>query len=69
MPLISISYNGHPKQIDANSTVEQLLKDNLSSTEDIAIAINTTFIPRESYPQHIINDGDVIDIVSPIQGG
>lgn len=34
-----------------------------------AIAINTLFVPRSSYTETILKNGDRIDLVVPMQGG
>lgn len=35
----------------------------------IAVAVNETFIPKSLYETVRLNDGDKIDIVTPMQGG
>jgi len=53
-------------------TEEQQLLDILTEyqvQEPFAIAINNTFIPKESYPNYRIQNNDRIDIIIPIYGG
>ena len=34
-----------------------------------AAAVNTQFVPRTQYEQHRLNEGDRIELISPITGG
>lgn len=34
-----------------------------------AIAINRQFVPRSQYSHVVLKEGDVIDVISPMQGG
>lgn len=47
----------------------EILQNNGFATGNFAVAINRKFIPRSTYAQTEINDGDQIDIVTPMQGG
>ena len=35
----------------------------------IAVAQNGTFVPKSQYDTTLINEGDAIEIVAPMQGG
>ena len=35
----------------------------------VAVAVNETFVPRAGWRERIIESGDRLDIVAPIQGG
>ena len=34
-----------------------------------AAAVNLQFVPRQNYPQHVLQNGDHIELISPITGG
>jgi len=34
-----------------------------------AAAVNTQFVPKTQYAQHVLNEGDRIEIISPVTGG
>lgn len=34
-----------------------------------AAAVNLQFVPRTAYAQHILSEGDRIEIIAPITGG
>jgi sulfur carrier protein len=34
-----------------------------------AAAVNLQFVPRQKYPQHVLQNNDHIELISPITGG
>ncbi len=67
--MIKVSVNGEIKEIEENLNVKQLIEALEYKTKGFAVAINTTFVPIAKYEQTIINNGDTIDILAPVQGG
>lgn len=67
--MINVSVNGEIKTIEEGLNVNQLIKALEYKTKGFAVAINTTFISIKKYETTIINDGDTIDILAPVQGG
>lgn len=55
--------------IEVQSTsLSSLLQEHAPKTA-FAVAINGDFVPRSTYSHVELKQGDVIDIVSPMQGG
>lgn len=71
--MISVSINNEAQQLAAGSSVTELLAQLQYGSEygggKIAVAINSEFVPRASYPQRLLSDGDCVDIVAAMQGG
>jgi len=67
--MIKISVNGEIKEIAEGLNVKQLIEALNYKQKGFAVAINTTFVSIKSYEETIINDGDTIDILAPVQGG
>jgi sulfur carrier protein len=67
--MIKISVNGDIKEIDENLNIAQLIEVLEYKVKGFAVAINMTFIPIAEYENIVINEGDKIDILSPVQGG
>ena len=67
--MIHISLNNEPKQI-ANDTLlsDALIQWGFGEIK-IAVAINSEFVPRSTYTERQLQDGDQIDIVKPVGGG
>ena len=67
--MIKVSVNGEIKELDENLNVKEMIEALNYKTKGFAIAVNTTFVSIKSYENTIINDGDTIDILAPVQGG
>jgi sulfur carrier protein len=67
--MIKVSVNGEIKEINNGLNVYELITALNYTTKGFAVAVNTTFISIKSYEQTIINNGDTIDILAPVQGG
>jgi len=67
--MIKVSVNGEVKEIEEKMSVTELVAELGYIKKGFAIAINTTFIAIASYGDTIVNDGDTIDILAPVQGG
>lgn len=67
---IVVSFNGEGFAIHRGMTLADFLQQRGYTPEQrIATAINTQFVPKGQYAQTLLNDGDRIDVVAPIQGG
>lgn len=65
-----ILINGDKTKLNKNTTLEKFLKKNFSNlSSSYAVALNNEFVPRSSYQDIIINDGDKIEVVSAQPGG
>ncbi|MDC0897257.1 sulfur carrier protein ThiS [Desulfobacterota bacterium] len=65
-----IFINGNKTKLNKNTSLEKFLKKNFSNlSSSYAVALNNEFIPRSSYQDIIINDGDKIEVVSAQPGG
>ena len=66
---IDVSLNGERLNVEA-TTLQTLLLARVYKLETaFACAINNTFVPRPQWPQRSLENGDCIDIVTPITGG
>ncbi len=67
--MIIISLNNHPKTLSPNTILSDALVDWGFADGKIAVAINQEFVPRSTYSERILMNGDQIDIVKPVGGG
>ncbi|GAB3770374.1 sulfur carrier protein [Nocardioides ginsengisegetis] len=62
---MSITLNGEPSALEPGSTVADLLAD----WRGVAVAVNGEVVPRERHPATALHDGDVVEVVTAVQGG
>jgi len=67
--MIKVSVNGEVKEIAEGLNIHQLIEALDYRIKGFAVAINTTFVPIDSYDKTVVEDGDLIDILAPVQGG
>jgi len=67
--MIKVSVNGEIKEINEDLNVNGLIEVLGYKTKGFAVAVNTTFVAISAYENTIIEDGDMIDILAPVQGG
>ena len=66
---IDISLNGKRISAEAGTLQALLLARGYKLETAFACAINNTFVPRPQWPERLVENGDRIDVVTPITGG
>lgn len=66
---MKITINGKEKSFDAPLNLDEVLTQEGVIEMMIGVARNGTIVPRTNYAQTELTDGDLIEIVSPMQGG
>ena len=66
---IDVSLNGKRVATDASTLQTLLLASGYKLEAAFACAINNSFVPRQQWPERVLENGDRIDIVTPISGG
>ena len=67
--MIEVSLNGERTSAQADTLQALLLARGYKLESAFACAINNTFVPRARWPERRLENGDRIDIVTPITGG
>ncbi len=67
--MIDISMNGERVIVEAMTLQALLLARGYKLETAFACAINNTFVSRPQWPERMFQNGDRIDIVTPITGG
>jgi sulfur carrier protein len=67
---MTITFNGEALAIDAG-TVADLLTLRLDDPRPhgVAVAVNDEVVPRDDWPRRPLADGDVVEVVTAVQGG
>ena len=66
---MTISVNGELKTFETQTLTVQKLLEEMNFATGIAVALNEEFVLKTTYSKTNINDGDRLDILSPVQGG
>ncbi|MEJ2416140.1 MAG: sulfur carrier protein ThiS [Exilibacterium sp.] len=67
--MIKVSLNNETRELPAQTHLGDAIEQWRFDGQNIAIAVNGTFIPRTDYTHTLLNQGDQIDIVKPVGGG
>ena len=67
--MIDISLNGARAAVVVTTQQALLLARGYKLESAFACAINNTFVPRQQWPERMLQNDDRIDIVTPITGG
>jgi len=67
--MIKVSVNGEIKELEEGLNISQMIEALEYKTKGFAVAVNTTFVSITAYEKTLINNGDSIDILAPVQGG
>ncbi len=66
---MKLSINGEIKEFNKESMTVKELLELMNYNKGIAVALNETFVLKIKYEDTKIEDGDRLDILSPVQGG
>jgi thiamine biosynthesis protein ThiS len=68
-PSCTITLNGDPREVPANTTVATLLATLQLDTRKVAVERNLEIVPRSQYAATLLTAGDALEIVHFIGGG
>ena len=63
---MNITVNGEPRAVAAPVALADLLP---VERNGIAVAVNAVVVPRAEHTTTVLRDGDVVEIVTAVQGG
>ncbi len=64
-----VTLNGKPTTLADGATVRNLLDDLELAPVRVAVEINEDLVPRRTFDQAVIREGDTIEIVTFVGGG
>ena len=67
--MIEIELNGVPHPLPAAHNLEALMVSLDLAGKGVAVAINREVVPRQQWPQRLLQPQDRVDIVRAIGGG
>jgi sulfur carrier protein len=66
---VTVHVNGAAREIPAGSALADLVALVTSAQSGIAVAVNGEVVPRGSWPDTRLADGDRVEVVTAMQGG
>jgi sulfur carrier protein len=67
--MIEIELNGTPHQVPPQQTLDQLIDALELNGQALALAVNRNVVPRQLWPERVLQAQDKVDIVRAIGGG
>jgi sulfur carrier protein len=66
---MDIQLNGDALTVADNTTVLSLLQQQGLGGRRVAVEVNGTIVPRSRHDDHLLHDGDQVEIVHALGGG
>lgn len=66
---MQITLNGQSQQASDGIVLSELVRQVSDRITGIAVALNSEVVPRGSWDETVLSDGDRIDVLTAVQGG
>jgi len=75
--MILVFLNGQPKRLSTGNATGNANEISLTQAiavweyteKNFAVAVNKQFVPHSNYHKTVLNEGNHIEVIAPIQGG
>jgi len=68
MNTLTLTLNGQALRLPAGSTLSDAIA-RVGIQPPFAAAVNLQFVPRARYAETVLQDGDQLELISPVTGG
>jgi sulfur carrier protein len=66
---VQVEINGERREVKAGVTVADVVRMLDLNQRRLAVEINREIVARDSYAEHVLQEGDVLEIVHFVGGG
>ena len=66
---VKLTVNGTQRELDDGSTVAALLETLDLAGKFVAVEVNREIVPKARHAQHVLAEGDRVEIVTLVGGG
>jgi sulfur carrier protein len=66
---VKIVFNGEPRETADRLTVAQLLDELKLADKPVAVEVNFEVVPRRRHREHVLCEGDRLEVVTLVGGG
>ena len=67
--MIKVHLNDEVVTLEKNNSLTELLEKKGLNEHYFAVAVNRNFISKSNYAATMLNEGDIVDVITPMQGG
>ena len=66
---MNVIVNGAPTDLDEGVTVAALVAGRAEEHRRVAVAVNSTVVPRSAWPTTRLHQGDTVEVLVAVAGG
>lgn len=66
---MNVMINGEPQTLEKACSIRQLLVQRGFGSSPCAVEVNRTLVPKRRHEEHVIGEGDRVEIVTLVGGG
>lgn len=66
---MTVKVNGTTRTINQNASIEWLLADLKLTGQPCAVEVNAVLVPKRRHAEHLLQEGDAVEIVTLVGGG
>ncbi len=66
---MTVTINGQTRALPSRLSVEALVDSLVAARRGVAVAVNGTVVPRSSWADVALTDGDTVEVLTAAQGG
>ena len=66
---MNVVLNGERADIDDGATVTELVSSLVASRKGVAVAVNGEVVPRSTWNERHLDDGDKVEVLNAVGGG
>jgi sulfur carrier protein len=66
---VNVIVNGQPRQVAEETTLAELIGELKLPARGLAVEVNLAIVPRSRHTDHVLQEGDRLEIVTLVGGG
>jgi len=67
--MVRVRINGEDQSFEAEPTIRDVLDRIEAPPAAVAVEVNRRIVPRSTHEEHILQDGDEVEVVTFVGGG
>jgi sulfur carrier protein len=67
--MVRLRINGEEQSFDAEPTIRDVLDRIEAPPAAVAVEVNRRIVPRSTHADHVLRDGDEVEVVTFVGGG